>query len=89
MRKTLINWKYQRRRLHANEDLKRELPKLEKRIRPIIEQCSTKETDLQMATIEKNVFVFWWDGFETAPFIVKKMFGKNSTNFPGSFNNYN
>ena len=82
MRKTLINWKYQRRRLHANEDLKRELPKLEKRIRPIIEQCSTKETDLQMATIEKNVFVFWWDGFETAPFIVKKCLERTAQIFP-------
>lgn len=72
IQKTLTNWKYQNRRLHASEDLVKQLPKLEKRIRPIIDQCDKRQTDLQIAPIEKNVFVFWWDGFETAPFIVKR-----------------
>ncbi len=71
-KKTLINSKYQNRRIHANEDLRKELPKLERQISPILEQYMGRKTDLQTATIEKNVFVFWWDGFETAPFIVKK-----------------
>lgn len=71
-KKTLINSKYQNRRIHANEDLRKELPELERQISPILEQYMGRKTDLQTATIEKNVFVFWWDGFETAPFIVKK-----------------
>lgn len=71
-KKTFTNWKYQNRRIHANEELRNKLPELERRIRPILEQYIDKKTDLQTATIEKNVFVFWWDGFEMGPLIVKK-----------------
>lgn len=82
MKETLTNWKYQKRRLNASDDLKKELPKTERRIRSIVEKCERKTTDLQTATIEKNVFVFWWDGFETAPFIVKKCLERTKQVFP-------
>lgn len=59
-------------RRNAFGDLKRELPELEKRINPFLQKYLEKKTDLHTSTVEKNIFIFWWDGFEKAPEIVKK-----------------
>lgn len=84
LKKTLRGWKYQKRRLHASEDLWRELPNLEKQIVPMLNRYIGKITDLEKATVEKNVFVFWWDGFENAPIIVKKCLERTRQVFSGA-----
>lgn len=65
------NLKFLNNRINAQEDLKKYLPLLEKQISPLIKNYTDKSTDLENAPIEKNIFVFWWDGLESAPDIVK------------------
>ena len=48
------------------------LPELERRIEPFLKEYVNKETDYSLSPIEKNIFVFWWDGFDQAPEIVKE-----------------
>lgn len=59
-------------RYNAKEDLKKNISILEERISPILQKYIGKQTELDKSPIEKNVFVFWWDGFENAPVIVKQ-----------------
>ncbi len=66
----LLNFQHKREK--AFVDLYKKLPLIEQRIKPILEPYLGKSTDLSACPIEKNVFVFWWDGFEHAPAIVQK-----------------
>lgn len=59
-------------RRRAFIDIQEQMPNLEERISPFLEEYLGKKTNFDDATIEKNVFVFWWDGFENAPNIVKR-----------------
>lgn len=63
--------KFRNDRRHAFEELNEQLPELEKRIYPYIKNRLSEVTMLEECPIEKNIFVFWWDGFENAPRIVK------------------
>lgn len=47
------------------------LPELEKRIYPILKPFLSETTDLDACALRKNIFVFWWDGFDHAPPIVQ------------------
>ena len=59
-------------RRKAFTDLKKHMPELDGRIRPILSEFKDQKTDLEQCPIEKNIFVFWWDGFKNAPLVVKK-----------------
>lgn len=70
--RAFISGKFRIQRKRAFIDLNKKISTIEKEILPIIKPFLTKKTDLQQCSIEYNVFVFWWDGFERAPIIVKK-----------------
>lgn len=59
-------------RQRAFADMNEQLPKIESDVLPVIEPYIGMSTDLDKCPIIKNVFVFWWDGFENAPDIVQK-----------------
>ncbi|MGV3145827.1 capsular polysaccharide synthesis protein [Streptococcus parasuis] len=63
---------YRKLRKSAFRDLEEKLPIIETQINPLILKYLDKSTDLSNAPICKNIFVFWWDGFDNAPKIVKK-----------------
>lgn len=63
--------KHQKMREHAFQDMNRLLPKLETRIVAIIEPLLAQKTSLSECPVEKNIFVFWWDGFDRAPALVQ------------------
>lgn len=71
-----------RRRL-AFRELEDRLPELEQQIQPILEKWKGKQTDFADSPIEKNVFVFWWDGFENSSPLVQKCLGSVKKNHPG------
>lgn len=70
--KAYVNGKYRIKRKNAFIDMNEQISKLEQEIEPIIKPFLNCSTDLQKCSIERNVFVFWWDGFDVAPIIVKK-----------------
>lgn len=70
--KAYLNGKYRIKRKNAFVDMNKQISKLEQEIESIIKPFLNCSTDLQKCTIERNVFVFWWDGFDVAPIIVKK-----------------
>lgn len=61
-------------RKNAVNDLYANLPLIEERVFPIIKKYEGQKTDLASCPIKKNIFVFWWDGFENAPDIVQACF---------------
>ena len=66
--------RFQRDRDQAHEQMVRKLPELERRIVPFLQSYLKQTTDLDTCPIEKNIFVFWWDGMEQAPAIVRSCF---------------
>ena len=64
--------KFERQRRNAFKDLQEKMPLLEERIVPYLNLYKEKKTNLSEYKLEKNIFVFWWDGFETAPQIVQE-----------------
>lgn len=67
----LGNLKFRNQRRKAFKDISNKLPIIESRISPFLEKYKNMKTDLNNCPIEKNIFIFWWDGFEKAPQIVK------------------
>lgn len=63
---------YRKSRKTAFIDLRENLPVIESQIEPILSKYLSEITDFSKAPICQNIFVFWWDGFENAPRIVKK-----------------
>lgn len=59
------------RRANASRDLNNEILNLDKQIYDIVKPWIGEKTNLDECTIEKNIFVFWWDGLNKAPEIVK------------------
>lgn len=70
--KAIKTYRFEKNRENAFEDINKMLPILEHRIVPIIRPYLSMKTDYNNSAIENNVFVFWWDGFDNAPVIVKK-----------------
>lgn len=64
--------RFRRDRHKAFLDLKCMLPEIEERITPILAPFVGAQTDLANCPLERNVFVFWWDGFDEAPVLVKR-----------------
>lgn len=75
IRKTKYAYGFRINRRNAFEDIVKELPILEERIRPIIEPFVSMKTNKEECPIVYNVFVFWWEGIEKAPDIVKQCLG--------------
>jgi glycosyltransferase involved in cell wall biosynthesis len=82
-KKAFYNYGSRERRRHAYSGLKRNLPLLEERIVPILKPFKYMKTDLSLSSVERSVFVFWWDGFENAPLIVKKCLKSVKETFEG------
>ncbi len=61
-------------RNNADKDMNSKLPLIEKRVLSFLKPYLNQKTNLDECSIEKNIFIFWWDGFENAPQIVKKCF---------------
>ncbi|MFR7752005.1 MAG: capsular polysaccharide synthesis protein [Agathobacter rectalis] len=70
LNKAIYLRKFRNDRKNAVKNLYDNLPIIEDRILPIINKYKDKKTDLEKCPIEKNVFIFWWDGFDNAPNIV-------------------
>ena len=66
--------KFQADRDNAFKGINKKLPLIEKRVLNFLEPFLDKKTNLNECPINKNIFVFWWDGFENAPEIVKRCF---------------
>lgn len=62
---------FRRNRDTAFVDLERQLPELERRIIPMLTPFIGKSTNLEECPVSHKVFVFWWDGFDSAPDIVR------------------
>ncbi len=73
---------FRRKRNNAFDDLNTYLPILEQRIYPFIQDKLEEKTQLEKCPIEKNIFVFWWDGFEKAPRVVKACLESVKANHP-------
>lgn len=58
----------------AFKDMNSKISLIEKRTLSILEPFLNQKTNLEECPVEKNVFIFWWDGFEKAPEIVKRCF---------------
>ncbi len=76
--------KFQINRDNADKDMNSKLPLIEKRILSFLEPFLNQKTNLEECLIEKNIFVFWWDGFENAPEVVKKCFNSVCKYHPDS-----
>ncbi|KAA8827013.1 glycosyltransferase [Bifidobacterium tissieri] len=63
---------YRKKRNNAFDDIENWLPEIEKRVMPMLSPFIGKVTDLEACPVENNVFVFWWDGFDSAPAIVRE-----------------
>lgn len=73
-------------RLKAPEDIREKLPLIEERINKIISNFEAEpENHKDIELIEKNIFIFWWDGFENAPAMVKGCL----ESVKRAYNNYN
>lgn len=77
------NMKFRKDRRNAFKDIRAKLPIIEERVTPFLKEYLGKVTDLEACTIERNVFVFWWDGFENAPQTVKGCLKSVIRNHPG------
>ena len=69
-RKTYYAFKFKKRRDRNFDEIERYLPIIDARIKEWILAYDGEQTDFQKSPITKNVFLFWWDGFESAPRLV-------------------
>lgn len=75
--------KHRSKRRKAFKDIKKYLPTLEKQIQPTIDKWKNITTDFNNSPIEKNIFVFWWDGFDKCPHIVRECLNSIKHNHAG------
>lgn len=80
LKKSMCLAKFRKQRRTAFVDLKALMPEMDSRISSIIKKLELKPVQ---ETIEHNIFVFWWDGFERAPDIVKKCLKSVETSYRG------
>lgn len=77
-RKSIDLAKFRKQRKSAFDDLNRLMPEMGSRISTIIKKLNLKP---EQESLEHNIFVFWWDGFESAPAIVKKCLKSVENNY--------
>lgn len=82
LKKSMCLAKFRKQRRTAFVDLNALMPEMDTRISSIIKKLELKP---EQETVEHNIFVFWWDGFERAPDIVKKCLKSVEDNY-GDFN---
>ena len=70
--KAIYQAKFTKNRENAFKDLEKKLPLIEKRVVPLLQSYLDKKTNFNECEIERNIFLFWWDGFNNAPEIVKR-----------------
>lgn len=82
IRKGSHSFHFWKLRNNAHNDVIVALPTIEKRIVPFLKKFEGKKTNLSKTTIEKNIFIFWWDGLDNAPDIVKICVKSVQKNYP-------
>ncbi|HFI0645869.1 TPA: capsular polysaccharide synthesis protein [Streptococcus suis] len=70
--KAIKLFKHRQKRRSAFDDMYSQISNIELAIQPFLEKYKAGVTDFTSSTIERNIFVFWWDGFDNAPILVKK-----------------
>ncbi|HFI0235144.1 TPA: capsular polysaccharide synthesis protein [Streptococcus suis] len=70
--KALKLFQHRQKRQNAFDDMYNQTSEIEEQIQPILDKYKSGKTDFSNSTIERNIFVFWWDGFENAPLLVQK-----------------
>lgn len=59
-------------RKNAFKEMNKKMPQIEKRTKKFFSLClNWSSTEHSLKQEEKNIFVFWWDGFSNAPALVK------------------
>ncbi len=82
--KSLRLHKFKNNRRIAFKDIYKKMPLIEQRIQPFLDEYKDKTTDFDKCPINKNIFVFWWDGFENSPKVVKRCLDSVKRNNPES-----
>ncbi len=72
--------RFRKQRKNAFDDLNRLMPEMVTKISTIIKNLNLRS---EQDSLERNIFVFWWDGFESAPDIVKKCLKSVESNYKG------
>lgn len=80
LKKGIYLAKFRKQRRTAFTDINALMPEMDSRISSIISDLKLKP---EQETVEKNIFVFWWDGFEKAPSVVKKCIKSVEDNYSG------
>lgn len=68
-KKAMHLYKFSKQRENAFIDVQNKLPVLEERITDIVRSYTC---DCAEESFRNNIFIFWWDGFDAAPKVVKK-----------------
>jgi glycosyltransferase involved in cell wall biosynthesis len=69
--KTHYQIKFRRRRDNNFKEINKFLPIIDSRVKEIITSYTGGKTELNECPVCNNIFLFWWDGFDTAPELVK------------------
>lgn len=69
--KTWYQIKFRRRRDNNFKEINKYLPIIDSRVKEIITSYTDRKTELDECPVCNNIFLFWWDGFDTAPELVK------------------
>ena len=72
--------KFQQQRKNSFDDMKVFLPIIEERLKEDL--LEFQKLEVLPSTIEKNIFVFWWDGFDEIPEIVSICLASLKKNYP-------
>ena len=78
LKKSMCLAKFRKQRRTAFADLNALMPEMDARISSIIKKLELKP---KKETVEHNIFVFWWDGFDRAPDIVNNCLKSVETNY--------
>lgn len=71
----------------ALKELNEFLPKVEETVKPVL--SNYKDQSIKNFTDDqKNIFVFWWDGFDSAPQLVKDCYNSVEKNYGKDFKIY-
>lgn len=71
----------------ALKELNEFLPKVEETVKPVLSNYKNQSIK-NFTDDQKNIFVFWWDGFDSAPQLVKDCYNSEEKNYGKDFKIY-
>lgn len=74
LKKALYSYKFRLDRRFAYRDLNSKMPLIERRVQTILNEYNKEQKNEEDRPVVRNIFVFWWDGFDNAPLVVKRCF---------------